>query len=165
MWTDRKDDVQGMISDEERREIEALKARFLRPQAAAIEAMKALVDRHGWLPDEDLAELAGLLSMSVEELDSVATFYNQIYRRKTGRHVILVCDSFACWVMGYDDLMDHLKARLGVDLGGTTPDGRFTLLPISCLGACDQAPAMLVDGELYGRLTAERIDEILERHP
>jgi NADH-quinone oxidoreductase subunit E len=154
-----------MITDEEKREIEALKARFPRPQAAAVEAMQALVGRRGWLPDEDLIELAGLLGMSPEGLDSVATFYNQVYRKKTGRHVILVCDSFACWVMGYEDIMNHLQARLGVEVGGTTPDGRFTLLPVVCIGACDRAPAMIVDGELYGNLTPGRVDEILEKHP
>jgi NADH-quinone oxidoreductase subunit E len=153
-----------MITDEEKREIEALKARFPRPQAAAVEAMQALVGRRGWLPDEDLIELAGLLGMSPEGLDSVATFYNQVYRKKTGRHVILVCDSFACWVMGYEDIMNHLQARLGVEVGGTTPDGRFTLLPVVCIGACDRAPAMIVDGELYGNLTPGRVDEILEKH-
>jgi NADH-quinone oxidoreductase subunit E len=153
-----------MITDDEKREIEALKVRFPRPQAASLEAMQVLVNRRGWVPDEELAELAGMLNMSAEELDSVATFYNQVYRKKTGRHVILVCDSFACWVMGYDDIMNHLKTRLGVEIGGTTPDGRFTLLPIVCIGACEQAPAMIVDGELYGCLTPERIDEILEKH-
>jgi NADH-quinone oxidoreductase subunit E len=154
-----------MITDDEKREIEALKARFPRPQAASLEAMQVLINRRGWVPDEELAELAGMLDMSAEELDSTATFYNQVYRKKTGRHVILVCDSFACWVMGYDDIMNHLKARLGVEIGGTTPDGRFTLLPVVCIGACEQAPAMIVDGELYGYLTPQRIDEILEKHP
>lgn len=154
-----------MITDEEKGRIEEMKSRFPRPQAAAIEAMQLLMDERGWLPDEDLSELAGLLGMSSEELDSVATFYNQVYRRKPGRHVIFVCDSFACWVMGYEDVMSHLKTRLGVEIGGTTADGRFTLLPIVCIGACDRAPAMIVDGELYGNLTPGRIDEILERHP
>ena len=63
----------------------------------------------------------------------------------------MVCDSVSCWVMGYDSMRKHLAERLGIDLGETTPDGRFTLLPIVCLGACDHAPAMMVDDDLYRR--------------
>jgi NADH-quinone oxidoreductase subunit E len=102
--------------------------------------------------------------MTVEELDGVATFYNEIYRKPVGRHVILVCDSVVCWIMGYDGVREHLTRRLGIDLGQTTPDGRFTLLPVQCLGACDHAPAMTVDGELYIDLDPEKIDKILEAH-
>jgi len=91
----------------------------------------------------------------------VATFYNLIYRQPVGRHVILLCDSVSCWIMGYDNLRDHLKSRLGIDLGGTTPDGRFTLLPSVCLGACDHAPVMMIDDDLHLDLTPERIDQIL----
>ena len=102
--------------------------------------------------------------MTPDELDSVATFYNLIFRRPVGRHVILVCDSVTCWVMGYDAVREHLTAQLGIELGETTADGCFTLLPIACLGACDQAPVMMIDGKLYGSLTPQKIDEILARY-
>jgi NADH-quinone oxidoreductase subunit E len=102
--------------------------------------------------------------MSPDELDSVATFYNLIYRKPVGRHVILVCDSVSCWIMGYDPIREHLSSRLGIGLGETTQDGRFTLLPIVCLGTCDHAPAMMVDDELYGDLDPAKIDEILAKH-
>ena len=82
-----------------------------------------------------------------------------------GRHVILICDSVSCWIMGFDKAREHLCRRLGVAPGGTTADGRFTLLPIVCLGACDRAPAMMVDGDLHGNLDADAIDRILTRYP
>ncbi|HEX8949573.1 MAG TPA: NAD(P)H-dependent oxidoreductase subunit E, partial [Dissulfurispiraceae bacterium] len=76
----------------------------------------------------------------------------------------LICDTVSCYIMGYNEMRGHLKARLGIDLGETTEDGKFTLLPVPCLGACDHAPAMMIGDELYGNLTPERIDEILGKY-
>ena len=102
--------------------------------------------------------------MTADEIDSVANFYNLIFRKPVGRHVILICDSVSCWVNGYEKLREHLRNRLGINPGGTTPDQRFTLLPIVCLGACGSAPAMMIDGDLHGNLDAAAIDGILERY-
>ncbi len=102
--------------------------------------------------------------LSAEEVDAIATFYDLVYRSPVGRHVIKVCDSVSCWITGEQRITTHLKRRLGIDWGETTADKVFTLLPIGCLGVCDAGPAMMVDGELYDRLTPERVDEILARH-
>lgn len=154
-----------MLTAEEKQEIEEeLKAYPFR-RAGVIEALKVVQKRRGWVSDESVRDVAGVLGLSPEEVDSVATFYNLIFRRRVGRHVILLCDSVSCWVMGYDRLREHLAGHLGIGMGETTPDERFTLLPIVCLGACDVAPAMMVDDDLHGNLTPERIDEILGRYP
>ena len=129
-----------------------------------MDAMKIVQKHRGWVSDEALKDISELLEVSVDELDSVATFYNLIYRKPVGRHVILVCDSISCWVMGYDRLRDHLTSRLGIKMGETTADGRFTLLPIVCLGTCDHAPAMMVDSDLHRDLDTEKIDSILEQY-
>ncbi|MGC8526826.1 NADH-quinone oxidoreductase subunit NuoE [Acidiphilium sp.] len=143
-------------------------ATFLResetPRAAGIDALKAVQKRHGHVSDDHLAEVAALLGMTPAELDGVATFYNLIFRRPVGRHVILLCDSVACWVMGATAARNLLRQRLGIEPGETTPDGRFTLLPIVCLGCCDRAPAMMIGDDLHGNLTPERIDAILEQY-
>ena len=102
--------------------------------------------------------------MTPEELDGVATFYNLIYRRPVGRHVILMCDSVSCWIMGYDRMRGCLKEKFGIAPGETTSDGRFTLLPVPCLGTCDKAPAMMVDEDLHTNLEPGNIDTILERY-
>jgi len=102
--------------------------------------------------------------MTMDELDGIATCYNLIYRRPVGQHVILICDSITCWVMGYDSLREHLSARLGIGFGETTADGRFTLLPVCCLGACDHAPAMMIDEDFHGDLSPGGIDRILESY-
>jgi NADH-quinone oxidoreductase subunit E len=160
MWT-AEDKGRLVLSDEERREIEAEVAIYAQKRAACIEALKVVQQHRGWVSDEALDEVAELLEMTPDELDGVATFYNLIFRKPVGRHVILICDSVSCWIMGYDNLRGHLRSRLGIDLGETTPDGRFTLLPSVCLGACDHAPVMMIDDDLHLDLTPERIDQIL----
>ncbi|HVB28363.1 MAG TPA: NADH-quinone oxidoreductase subunit NuoE [Terriglobia bacterium] len=153
-----------MLSPEERQEIEAEIAHYPDKRAVCIDAMKVVQQHRGWVSDEALRDVAELLEMSVDELDSVATFYNLIFRKPVGRHVIMVCDSVSCWIMGYDRVREHLTTRLGIKLGETTPDGRFTLLPIVCLGTCDHAPAMMVDSDLHRDLDTEKIDSILEKY-
>lgn len=153
-----------MLTDEIRREIEEQVAIYGTRQAACIDGL-LIAQRHlGWISDETLDALAQYLHMTVEELDGVATFYNEVYRKPVGRHVILVCDSVVCWIMGCDGIRQYLTERLGIEPGETTDDGRFTLLPVQCLGACDHAPAMTVDGELYEDLDPAKIDRILEMH-
>jgi len=153
-----------MLTSEEKKEIEAEFPRYEKKQAACIEALKIVQRHRGWVSDEALNEIAEFLEMSPAELDAVATFYNLIFRKPVGRHVILVCDSVSCWIMGYEHILQHLQERLGIGLGETTADGVFTLLPIVCLGACDQAPAMMIDDELYGNLDPAKIDEILANY-
>jgi NADH-quinone oxidoreductase subunit E len=152
-----------MLRDEERRRIAELARAQPRPRGACVEALRIVQRNRGWIADE-IDEIAPLLGMSVDELDAVATAYSLIFRRPVGRHVILLCDCVACWIMGYETVLEQLSRRLGVGLGETTSDGEFTLLPAACLGACDRAPALLVDGDLHGELTPERIDAILERY-
>jgi NADH-quinone oxidoreductase subunit E len=150
-----------MLTEEERREIEAEVPRYPQKKATCIEAMKIVQRHRGWVSDEALQGIGELLGMTMDELEGVATFYNLIFRKPVGRHVILICDSISCWIMGYERMREHLTARLGINLGETTADGRFTLLPITCLGACDHAPALMIDDDLHGDLDPKKIDEIL----
>jgi len=153
-----------MLTDEERKEIAAELAHCGQPPAASVEALRIVQKRRRWVSDESVRDIAGLLGMTPAELDAVATFYSFIYRKPVGRHVILICDSMVCWTMGYEPLYDLLGRKLGIGFGGTTTDDRFTLLPAACLGACDRAPAMLVDEDLYGPVTPEMLDSILEKY-
>jgi NADH-quinone oxidoreductase subunit E len=152
------------LSDEERRDLDDILNHYPDRRAAAATAMRVVQRHRGWLADEALADLAAYLGMSFEELDGLATFANMLFRRPVGRHVILVCDSFACWSLGYTELRQGLQARLGVGMGETTSDGRFTLLPIVCLGACDRGPAIMIDADLHGPLTTDALDEALEEY-
>jgi NADH-quinone oxidoreductase subunit E len=157
-----------MLTADEVREIDAELAHYEQPSAATIEALKIVQKHRGWVSDEAVQAIAGKLKTSAADVDAVATFYNLIFRKPVGRHVIFLCDSVSCWIMGYDSLRARLESRLGIKYGETTPDGRFTLLPICCLGTCDRAPAMLIDGDTHRDL--EHLDDaaletILERYP
>ena len=153
-----------MLTAEERQEIATKLAEYPTRQAMSIESM-LIVQRHrGWVSDENLEDLSELLGLSVADFDGVATFYNLIRRKPVGRHVALICDSVSCWIMGCDRMRDRLCSTLGTPMGGTTADGRFTLMPIVCLGACDHAPAMMIDGTLYEDLDEQRIEEVVAKY-
>jgi NADH-quinone oxidoreductase subunit E len=153
-----------MLSREETAEIEALIAEYPDPRAASIEALMVVQRYRRWVPDDALQDLAAVLGMDPTELDGVATFYNLIYRRPVGRHVILLCDSVTCWIVGYETLRRELERKLGIGFGQTTRDDRFTLLPIACLGNCERAPALMIDEDMHVNVSAERLDEILARY-
>lgn len=150
------------LSPEEIAEIEHEVALVPRKDGAAIDAM-LIVQRHrGWVSDESIRAIAALLEMSAEELDGIATFYNLIFRQPVGEKVILLCDSVSCWLRGCDGVKAAISDKLGVDYGETTADGRFTLLPVPCLGACDRAPVMMVGDDLHTHLDEADLNAVLD---
>jgi len=153
-----------MLTDAEKKEIDAEIEKYRHKRAAGPEALKIVQKRRGWISDESISDVAQYLDMTDDELDSVATSYDLIFRKPVGRHVILLCDSVSCWIMGYEGILNHLKSKLGITFGQTTTDGKFTLLPVACLGACDKAPVMMVDETLHVELDREKIDKLLEQY-
>jgi NADH-quinone oxidoreductase subunit E len=153
-----------MLKAEEIREIEGEIAILPQRSSACIGALKIVQRHRGWVDDTGLADVAAFLGMSVDEVDGVATFYNLIFRRPVGRHVILACNSVSCWLLGGERVRARLREVLGVEEGETTADGRFTLLTIPCLGNCDHAPAAMVDDDLHHDLTPETLEAALQRY-
>lgn len=151
-----------MLTPEEVRELEEEVEAMPRRDAACIEALKTVQRHRGWVSDEGVRDVAGFLEMDPAQVDAVATFYNLIFRRPVGRHVILLCDSVSCWIVGYEQIRSRLVRELGIGIGETTPDDRFTLLPIPCLGTCDHAPALMVDSDLHQDLRPDDIPALLE---
>jgi len=141
------------LNDHEEAEIAAQIEHYPQPQAATIEALKIVQQQQGWVSDGKLKAIAARLQMSPDEVESVATFYNKIYRQPVGKTVISMCDSVSCWIMGYQGLAQALTQELQIALGETTADGAITLLPTPCLGACDQAPVAMVGEQRAHRLT------------
>jgi NADH-quinone oxidoreductase subunit E len=131
------------------------------PRSLAVDVMYALQRHYGYLGDEALILGAGLLGMTPLELDELATFYDFIYREPVGKYVIHVCDSVICWMQGNQSIVEYISQKLSIPLGGTTEDGMFSLLPVCCIGFCDEAPVMLINGKPFGHLTPEKIDAIL----
>jgi NADH-quinone oxidoreductase subunit E len=152
------------LSDAERQEIAAELEHYAHKQAACVEALKVVQRHRGWVSDASLREVAEMLDMTPDELDGVATFYTLIFRRPVGQHVMLLCNSVSCWIMGYERLREHVRTHCGIALGETTPDGRLTLLPVPCLGTCDHAPALMIDDELYRDMDPEKLTHVLAQY-
>lgn len=156
--------IQKIILEQERKEIEDMFPHVPYKKAVCIDALRIVQKYHGWVSDDAVKELSEILEMSPDEIDSVATFYNMVFRKPVGRHVIMICDSVSCWIMGYEKILEALKNKLAINYGETTADNRFTLLPIVCLGNCDHAPTMIVDKDLHNDLTVDKLDKILEQY-
>jgi NADH-quinone oxidoreductase subunit E len=133
------------------------------PREQIINVMYELQKHYGYFSDEAVHEAAALMQMTPLEIEELATFYDFIYREPVGKFVLHVCDGVVCWMFHEGSLFDYLCEKLGVCAGAVTADGMFTVLPTACIGYCDHAPAMLVNGEMYGPLTPEKVDEILEK--
>jgi NADH-quinone oxidoreductase subunit E len=149
---------------QDRDEIMHCIAHYDDPRAASIDALKIVQKRHGWVPDEAIAAIGGILDIPSADVEGVATFYNLIFRKPVGRHVIKVCDSIGCFLTGYDDLIAAIKQHLHIDYGHTTADGRFTLLPICCLGNCDKGPVIMIDDDTHGPVTPAQVATLLETY-
>ncbi|MCB1672728.1 MAG: NADH-quinone oxidoreductase subunit NuoE [Gammaproteobacteria bacterium] len=145
-------------------EIEHEKTLYPDKQAVGLEALKIVQKHQGWVSDESLLAISRYLDIPVSELEGVATFFNLVFRRPVGKHVMLFCDSVSCWIMGCENIRAHISQKLGIDYGETTADGEFTLLPVPCLGDCDRAPVMMVDENQHRNLTAEKVDAIIQQY-
>jgi len=151
-----------MIPEGLRRELEARINEAEHPRECVVDVMYALQKHYGYLSDEAVQEVGSLLGMTPLEVDELATFYDFIYREPVGKYVIHACDGVVCWMFGQESVLHHLCKVLKVAVGETTPDGLFTVLPAVCIGDCDHAPSVLVNGRFHGSLNPERIDAIIE---
>ncbi|MDZ7373051.1 MAG: NADH-quinone oxidoreductase subunit NuoE [candidate division KSB1 bacterium] len=137
--------------------------RYPEKRAAVIQLLHLLQDEFGAIDprlERMVAELAGIPLTFVRQ---VVTFYTMFRTQPAGRYHIKVCRSISCHLMGATTVLEYLQKKLGIEEGQTTPDGRFTLSTVECLGACELAPMMQVNGDFYGPLNERKIDEILEQ--
>ena len=153
-----------MLTEEERREILEEVKHYPYPAVACIDALKIIQHYRGWISDDSVKDIAQVLSMSNEEVDGVATFYSRIYRKPVGRNVILLCDSVSCMIMDYETLYNYISKKFGIGFGETTPDGRFTILPVSRLGDCNNGPVMMINNDHFNNLTVEKVDKLLDSY-
>ena len=167
VW-EAKDRLESTISDDKlvlaqklRSEIEDLFGRYPNKRAALLPALHKVQDELGNLSDPAIVEIAELLELAPAEVLDTATFYDMYTRQERGRHLIGVCESLSCELCGCEDLLHALKEKLGIEPGQTTEDKKFTLITMQCLGACDFAPAILIDETLYKTVTLVQLDEIL----
>jgi len=127
-------------------------------------ALKRAQEKQGYIKDEFVTELADSLNVGIAEAYGVATFYSFLSKKPLGRNVIRVCRSLPCYLEDSRMIVKTISDELGISPGETTPDARFSLELTNCIGACDQAPAMLVNHDLHGNLTPEKISQILKEY-
>ena len=130
-------------------------------QDQLLPALHAIQDAAGYIPADAVADIASAFNLSRAEVHGVITFYHDFRREPAGRHVVKICRAESCQSMAGEALCNHAKASLRTGFGETTADGSVTLEAVYCLGNCALSPAMMVDGELHGRVDAGRFDEII----
>ena len=157
-----KVDIASILTAEEISAIKEFIHHYPHARAASLDSLKIVQKRNGWVDDAQVNAIANMLDIPVTDIDGVATFFNRIYRQPVGRHVILICDSVACYLTGYEALSNAFRQQLGIEYGQTTADGRFTILPICCLGNCDKGPAVLIDEDTYGPVQPDEVAQLLE---
>ncbi len=130
-------------------------------QGASLPILHALQDQFGYVHPDAIPLIADALILSRAEVVGILNFYHDFRQAPAGRHILKVCRAESCQAMGCEALVAHLQQRLGIAMGETTADGSVTLETVYCLGNCALSPAMLLDRELYGRVSPERADRIL----
>lgn len=129
---------------------------------ALLPVLHAIQNDLGYVPEESYPQIAHALALSVAEVHGVVTFYHHFRRHPVGKHVLQICRAESCQAMGSEQLEAHVKSTLGIDYHQTTADGTITLEPVYCLGNCACSPAVLMDEELHGRVSSQKIEEIIQ---
>ncbi len=133
-----------------------------RRQSAIMAALRIAQDEHGWLSEELIEFVAGVIGVPPIKAYEVATFYSMYDLNPTGRHKVCLCTNISCMLRGSDEIVAHLQQKLGIKFGETTADGQFTLKEVECLAACAGAPMMQIGHDYYEDLTPDKVDRILE---
>jgi NADH-quinone oxidoreductase E subunit len=143
------------------KELERIVSRYPDKEAAILPALHLAQREFGHVSDEAILYVADLLGVSAARINGVATFYTMYNRKPLGKYHVQVCRNIACSILGAEHLIDYVSGKLGIKPGQTTPDGRFTLSKVECLGSCGTAPVMQINDDYYENLTEGKIDEIL----
>jgi NADH-quinone oxidoreductase subunit E len=151
-----------VFSEAQLAEVRSLQALYPDPRAALLPVLHMAQETFGYVSLEVEDYVAGLFGLSPAHVHEVVTFYTLYFRAPKGRHVVAVCHNLSCHLAGAKSILEHLEARLGVEAGETTPDGRVTLQAVECLCACEHAPMMQVDDRYELDLTPAKVDRILE---
>jgi NADH-quinone oxidoreductase subunit E len=137
--------------------------RYETTMAALLPVLHTIQHEYGWIPPQAMVEIAEFLKLKPADVIDTASFYEEYWLKPKGKHLVAVCRSIACEFCGQPKISDAIKAHLGIDIGETTDDGRFTLIEIECLGSCDTGPVALIDETLHENLTPESAVKAVER--
>ncbi len=151
-----------MLSETACRQIQALMAMYPRKRSALIPALELAQKEAGHISAEIVGEIAQMFSLSPNEVNEVASFYTMLYQKPVGKYVLQVCTNISCLLCDAEEIMEHLTQRLGIRPGETTPDKKFTLIEVECLGSCGTSPVVQINDRYYENLTPQKLDQILD---
>ncbi len=150
---------------EARRRIDRILSRYPTKQAALLPVLWVAQETWGWISREAAEEVARILDLAPAHVSGVLTFYTMYNLEPVGRHLLQFCTSISCHLAGARGILDHCRARLGIELGQTTPDGRFTMVEVECIAGCDRAPSMMVDDTYHEPMDRAKLDALLDGLP
>lgn len=160
-YASRESGAPFAFTDDESREIDTLLSRYPTKQAALLPVLWIVQGRLGWVPREAVGVVAERLGLSTAFVDGVLTFYTMYNLDPVGKYDLQFCTSISCHLNGADELLEHCQRRLGVHVGETTPDGKFTITEVECIAGCDRAPSMQVNDRYHEPMTPEKLDALL----
>jgi len=150
-----------VLSENAKAKINQFKEKYPDPRSALLTALHVAQREHGWLSPEVMRDVAEVMELPRTEVASVASFYTMFNRQPVGENLIQVCTNISCSLLGAEHIVEYLKSKLGIDVGETTSDKKFTLVIVECLGSCGTAPMMQINDTYYENLTEEKVDRIL----
>ncbi|WP_343192706.1 NADH-quinone oxidoreductase subunit NuoE [Buchnera aphidicola (Taiwanaphis decaspermi)] len=150
------------LNEKEIKFIKNEKKKYLHSRSAIIEILKFIQKKRGWISKKNIIEISNILKISACDIEGVATFYSNIFRKPVGRNIIKYCDSVVCYINNYDLIVKKIYKILKIKKGETTNDDNFTLLPVCCLGKCDKGPVIMINNKIYSNVTTDSIIKIIE---
>ena len=151
-----------MLSQQNLAKLEELKTKFPTAKSLTLPVLWMVQEEHGWISTEAMKYVADLLDLPVRHVYGVVTFYTMFNVKPVGKYHLQVCTNISCQLLGGEKISEHVCKKLNIQLGETTPDKRFTVSEVECLGSCGTAPMMQVNERYYENLTVEKIDSLLE---
>lgn len=151
-----------MYSEANEKKLDEIITHYPVKRSAILPALYIAQEEHGHVTDDDIKYLARRLEMRVNEVEEVVTFYTMYSRKPVGRYKLQVCRTLSCMLMGAEQITEHISHKLGCEVGGTTPDGKFTLQEVECLGYCDLAPCLQVNFDYHEKISVESVDQLID---
>lgn len=154
--------MSSALTEQTKKKIEEIASRYEKKEAAILPVLHLVQREKGFISSQEEKQVADLLGIRPIRVREIVTFYTMLNQEPVGRYHVQVCSNISCSLLGAESLLEHLKSKLGIGVGETTQDKKFTLSTVECLGACEQAPCMMINFDYYGKLDKEKIDEILD---
>jgi len=152
-----------MISEQAKQRMRDLAARYPIARSAIMPALHIAQQEEGYITQQALEAVAETIGLTVDDVESVATFYTMYYQHPPGKKVIKVCTSISCYLRGCDTLVSHLEKRLGIKRGETSADGNYMFMTVECLASCGTAPVLQVNDEFVENITLEMADALVDK--